>query len=98
MYNCIHEAQRAMLFQIIMRAGAGFAAAITLAPKHQGKDISSIQVFKDLRISLTEQTAEDWPTGLDLVKAGHLLKKVLATYRKQSHEWGGMISISPSLF
>ncbi len=68
-------------------AGAGFAGAIALASKYHGKEISSIQVLKDIGISLVGDEVDEGTIAIDPNRATEMQRKVLATYQEQSTSW-----------
>ena len=75
-------------------AGAGFAAAIALASKYHGKETSSIQVLREIGISLeekkSEETARESPNfrpSIENINSDELYKQVMKTYTEQSNGW-----------
>jgi NAD(P)-dependent dehydrogenase (short-subunit alcohol dehydrogenase family) len=68
-------------------AGVGFAGAIAMASKYHGKEISSIQVLKDIGISLVEEKDGKRVVSMDLVSAAESCGKALKTFREQSAGW-----------
>jgi len=80
-------------------AGVGFAAAIALASKYHQQETSSIQVLRDIGITLNEQTeqktATEQPTphpssalsATTTKNTSELYKSVLKTYIEQSEGW-----------
>ncbi|MDD1743937.1 MAG: SDR family oxidoreductase [Methanomassiliicoccales archaeon] len=68
-------------------AGAGFAGAIALASRYHGKEISSIQVLKDIGISLMEKKDDNRVVSMDLKSAAESCGKALKTFLEQSAGW-----------
>ncbi len=72
-------------------AGAGFAAAIALASKYHGQETSSIQVLREIGISIgsedEEEEAEVASRTVDKKKATELHGIVLKTLVEQSDGW-----------
>jgi hypothetical protein len=73
-------------------AGVGFAAAVALASKYHMQEISSIQVLKDIGISVageaeTKNVSKPVPGKMDMKKALELHQAVLKTYGEKSDGW-----------
>lgn len=85
----LHEILKAYTFSV-EAAGAGFAAAIAMAARYRGQEISSIQALADAGISISafEETTrnhtltpENWAQALALCQAIH------TTLAEQSKGW-----------
>jgi NAD(P)-dependent dehydrogenase (short-subunit alcohol dehydrogenase family) len=69
-------------------AGAGFAAAIALAQKYHGQEVSSIQVLREIGIDLTDgKIRQTSSKAFDSPKARELFESVIKTYSDQSESW-----------
>lgn len=70
----------------IEEAGVGFAGSVALAQKYRGKEISSIQVLKDIGIELGGPSKEQ-----SMIRTGKMnkekLDRVKATFHEQSEGW-----------
>ncbi|HEY3420937.1 MAG TPA: SDR family oxidoreductase [Methanomassiliicoccales archaeon] len=70
----------------IEEAGVGFAGSVAMADKYHGKEVSSIQVLKDMGIEpagIVEEIGGPSPSALPK----DLLDKVVSTYREQTRGW-----------
>jgi len=71
-------------------AGAGFAAAIALADRYRGQEISSVQALLDAGVELPQATQEPVSTSLtseQIAQALALCRRVRATLAEQSAGW-----------
>jgi NAD(P)-dependent dehydrogenase (short-subunit alcohol dehydrogenase family) len=75
-------------------AGAGFAAAIALAPKYHGQETSSIQVLREIGIvqepeknQQTIRTVPDLKASAPSAKPDEMYRAVMKTYAEQSDGW-----------
>jgi NAD(P)-dependent dehydrogenase (short-subunit alcohol dehydrogenase family) len=68
-------------------AGVGFAASAAMAKRYHGKEISSIQVLKDIGIGPSGPTKGPGMANLDREKAVKALDKVRSTFAQQSEGW-----------
>jgi len=76
-------------------AGVGFAASIALASKYHGQETSSIQVLREIGLTLgaekTEQTSNLKPVSVaQVVSSGsleELYQRVMKTFAEQSDGW-----------
>jgi hypothetical protein len=73
-------------------AGAGFAAAIALAERYRGREISSVQALIDAGIELPDRDREPGAstgtlTGDELDAALDLIRRIRTTLAEQSEGW-----------
>jgi NAD(P)-dependent dehydrogenase (short-subunit alcohol dehydrogenase family) len=71
-------------------AGAGFAAAVAMAGRYAGQEISSTQALIDARISIPDGRVAESPAGpqsTDLKPVVEASGKVLKTLREQAEGW-----------
>lgn len=68
-------------------AGVGFACALALAERYHGSEVSSLQVLRDVGISVAAQATPAEAGGIDWHAAGEAITRVLATYAEQSEGW-----------
>ena len=73
-------------------AGAGFAAAVVMAERYIGQEISSTQALIDAGIELEQPKpvmSSTAPPAIDFERALELCRHVRDTLEKQSEEWDG---------
>lgn len=70
-------------------AGTGFAAAVALASKYSGSEISSSQVLRDIGISSVIQKHKEL-NQVSSKSSADAMEKVLSTYQEQSLGWKRM--------
>lgn len=83
-----YEMSKNMILSI-EEAGAGFAASVALAPKYRGLEIGSVQVLKDIGISLNDEK-ENNIKKLSEEQKRHsliLLKDISKTFSEQVEGW-----------
>jgi NAD(P)-dependent dehydrogenase (short-subunit alcohol dehydrogenase family) len=71
-------------------AGAGFAAAVALAPRFRGEEIGSVQALQAAGIALPEREEEQEPAGLspqNLESALALCRQIRTTLAEQAAGW-----------
>jgi NAD(P)-dependent dehydrogenase (short-subunit alcohol dehydrogenase family) len=86
------------LFEIVKQyeipieaAGAGFAAAVVMAEKYAGQEISSTQALIDAGIKISQEGMGVSPVNLskeEFKRALELCRRVLSTLKEQSAGWG----------
>jgi NAD(P)-dependent dehydrogenase (short-subunit alcohol dehydrogenase family) len=78
----------ASVYISIEEAGAGFAAAVALADKYEGQEISSMQALADAGISTSRNTPSGEATvSVDAAAALPLLKAARETLQEQYDGW-----------
>jgi NAD(P)-dependent dehydrogenase (short-subunit alcohol dehydrogenase family) len=68
-------------------AGIGFAGAAAMAARYHGKEVSSMQVLKDLGIGAAAPTEGTDRAGFDRARAMEGIDRVMARYTEQSGGW-----------
>jgi NAD(P)-dependent dehydrogenase (short-subunit alcohol dehydrogenase family) len=68
-------------------AGVGFAGSVVMAARYHGKEISSIQVLRDVGIGRNGTAPMTDKSERGSIPSKDLMDRVIATYREQSKGW-----------